>query len=87
MKILTTVLGLCMGAVSVCAADKVSSYSHLYKDLPFEMPLIDKPVFPDNTVSITDFGAVADGETLNTEAFAKVMDVAFRYMANWSDCL
>ncbi len=75
MKILTTVLGLCMGAVSVCAADKVSSYSHLYKDLPFEMPLIDKPVFPDNTVSITDFGAVADGETLNTEAFAKVMDV------------
>lgn len=38
--------------------------------LPFEMPRIDVPVFPDRRVSITDHGATADGFTLNTKAFA-----------------
>jgi polygalacturonase len=40
----------------------------LYKDLPFKMNRIIRPVFPDYTVSITDFGAVADGITSNTKS-------------------
>ena len=40
---------------------------------PFDMPAVARPVIPDNDVCITDFGGVADGQTLNTEAFAKAM--------------
>lgn len=49
-------------------------YEYLYKDLPFDMPRVQRPVFPNNEVSIADFGGVSDGVTLNTEAFAKAMD-------------
>ncbi|HBL75521.1 MAG: glycoside hydrolase [Bacteroidetes bacterium GWF2_42_66] len=42
----------------------------LYEGLEFEMPIIKEPVIPDLSVSITDFGAVSDGYTLNTQAFA-----------------
>jgi polygalacturonase len=36
-------------------------------------PNVAAPVIPQNTASITDFGAVGDGMTLNTEAFAKAI--------------
>ena len=49
-------------------------YEYLYKDLPFEMPRVEKPVFPDYEVNIKDFGAVGDGVFLNTDAFAKAID-------------
>ena len=38
--------------------------------LPFEMPRVDVPTFPGRRVSIADHGAVADGFTMNTQAFA-----------------
>lgn len=37
--------------------------------LPFEMPQLDVPAFPERKVNITDHGAIADGFTLNTKAF------------------
>lgn len=74
MRFLTAMLGLCLSSTVALAAGEKSSYSHLYEGLPFEMPVIDKPTFPDREVSLTDFGAVADGKTLNTEAFAKAID-------------
>jgi polygalacturonase len=37
------------------------------------MPRVIEPVFPEYSVSITDFGAVADGQTLNTDAFARAI--------------
>ncbi len=49
------------------------AYEYLYKDLPFEMPRVHKPVFPDNEISILDCGGVGDGVALNTEAFEKAM--------------
>ncbi|NDV77979.1 glycoside hydrolase family 28 protein [Dysgonomonas sp. 511] len=49
-------------------------YEYLYKDLPFEMPKIQKPAFPDHRVSVADFGGNPDGITLNTEAFEKAME-------------
>lgn len=49
-------------------------YTYLYKDLPFEMPVLGHPEFPANSMSILDFGGVPDGATLNTVAFAKAID-------------
>lgn len=40
----------------------------IYADLPFDMPRVERPVFPDYEVSIVDFGAKGDGIFLNTEA-------------------
>jgi len=48
-------------------------YEYLYKDLPFEMPRVEVPTFPDNRVNLLDFGGNPDGITLNTEAFEKAM--------------
>jgi len=37
---------------------------------PFDMPQLKRPVFPERVFDINDFGAVADGNTLNTKAIA-----------------
>jgi polygalacturonase len=37
----------------------------------FNMPRVKEPKIPNRTATITDFGAVPDGKTLNTDAFAK----------------
>ena len=39
-------------------------------NLPFAMPEIELPDIPSTRIAITDFGAVGDGTTMNTEAFA-----------------
>lgn len=52
---------------------EVYRYAHLYEDLPFEMPQIDVPKFPERKVNILDFGGNPDGITLNTEAFENAM--------------
>ena len=41
----------------------------VYNRLPFKMEEVQLPSFPDYQVSITEFGAVPDGITLNTKAF------------------
>ena len=40
----------------------------VYEGLPFEMKKVEQPRFARYSVSITEFGAVPDGKTLNTEA-------------------
>ncbi len=60
---------LCFGCKHPSTED--TKFSYLYEDLPFEMPQINIPVFPDYQISITDFGGIGDGKTLNTEAFIK----------------
>jgi polygalacturonase len=41
--------------------------------LPFVTPDIKEPKFPNKTFRITDFGAIGDGQTKNTQAFAKAI--------------
>ena len=64
-----------LGAALSCACSSSQSgeFDYLYKDLPFEMEKVSRPVIPPYTIDLTDFGAVGDGVTLNTEAFAKAM--------------
>ena len=53
------------------APDKTNrEFDYLYKDIPFEMPIVSRPTIPNYTVSLTDFGGVGDGMALNTQAFA-----------------
>ncbi|MCA1745482.1 MAG: glycoside hydrolase family 28 protein, partial [Bacteroidales bacterium] len=54
--------------------DKASPYAYLYKDLPFDMPVLSPPVFPDNRVSLSEVGGVGDGQVLNTAAFETAME-------------
>lgn len=47
----------------------------IYTDkLPFSMPEVKAPVIPSRDVNLKDFGAVGDGRTLCTDAFAKAVD-------------
>jgi polygalacturonase len=40
---------------------------------PFPMPEMRPPAFPAHTFSITDFGAIGDGQVMNTDAFGKAI--------------
>lgn len=72
LKKIVVILTVCLLVSGLLNAG--DRYNYLYKDLPFEMPMLDRPVFPANNISITDFGGVSDGATLNTAAFAKAID-------------
>ena len=39
----------------------------------FQMPKVKEPAIPHRTVTLTDFGALGDGKTLNTESIAKAI--------------
>jgi polygalacturonase len=45
-----------------------------YLGVEFKMPVIAEPSIPDRSVNITDFGALPDGRTLNTEAFKAAIE-------------
>lgn len=73
LLVLFTVL---TGVKSVIGSDgHKKGYSHLYNDLPFEMPVIERPTFPANEINIQSIGGIADGVTLNTAIFEKAMQL------------
>jgi polygalacturonase len=43
-------------------------------DLPFNLPVIQEPAFPERIFDIRDYGAIPDGLTLNTEAFHRSVE-------------
>lgn len=74
MKIKPILCALTLSLASGHTLNAESRYASLYEGLQFEMPVIDAPSFPDLTVQLTDFGAVGDGVTLNTKAFADAFE-------------
>jgi polygalacturonase len=62
---------LTLFACSAGSVGEQSTYDHLYRRLPFEMPALQPPVFPDRSVNLETFGACPDGVRPNTEAFER----------------
>ena len=65
-------------AVIMISCDSGYEFAYLYKDLPFKMEKVQRPQIPAREVSVADFGAVGDGVTLNTDAFAQAIDVLYQ---------
>lgn len=63
--------GLTAGCIG---SDQPKPLAAIVSDLPFEMPAIGEPQIPDVPFVITDYGAVGDGQTKNTEAFARAIE-------------
>lgn len=66
----------CVLAVGITSCDRIAEwnkYAYLYENLPFNMPILSPPVFPEYEVKITDFGGIGNGIYLNTDAFAKAI--------------
>ena len=59
--------------VCVMAVNAQNPYDKYYTDLPCAVEKVQPVVFPDYTVKLTDFGAVGDGKTDCTEAFAQAL--------------
>lgn len=62
-----------------CTEKSISSQAinDIYDGIEFDMPRVIEPTFPDYSVDITDFGAVGDGQTLNSKSIADAInDVA-----------
>lgn len=53
---------------TVLAQDKKCADNCIYRDLPFNMPKVERPAFPDYSVNILQFGAKGNGIEPNTKA-------------------
>jgi polygalacturonase len=75
LKLLFTIWVLLAIALSCHNKDNSTMSLNIYDQVQgFEMPIVVEPRFPDHTVFITDFGAVGDGQTLNTKSIADAID-------------
>lgn len=62
-----------LAVVTALGLQAQTKYSHYYKDLPCAVEQVQEIVIPDYTVTLTDFGAVGDGKTDCSEAFAQAL--------------
>lgn len=62
------------GTVSLSVSGMPAGGDDLYRGIEFEMPRIQEPVIPDNSVTITEFGAKSGGQFLCSQAFADAID-------------
>ena len=67
------IYAVCLLACSLSAFAQPKDLDYYYKQAPFAMPRVKEPVFADKSFSITSYGAVSDGQTLNTQAFAQAI--------------
>lgn len=71
-QVLLALIMMCCSISSAIAGGY--EYEDLYRGLPFDMPRIEKPVFPDATVSVVKYGAVGDGQHKCTAAIQRAID-------------
>jgi len=51
-----------------------NSIAYYTNHAPFAMPIVAQPKFANKTYNINDYGAIADGKTINTKAFSAAID-------------
>ena len=67
--------GLAFVAALACSACCCNAgVASVPENLPFDMPTVSRPAIPNRTANILDYGAVPDGATLCTDAFAAAID-------------
>ena len=71
-KPLYVIAAVCLWIFSSCQSADYK-YEAVYRNLPFDMPRVEAPRFPDRTVNLKEFNAVGNGEILCTSAFADAM--------------
>jgi polygalacturonase len=69
----TKLTGIIVLIISCSALKAANNYDYLYTNLPFAMPKVEAPVFKSNVVSVSEYGGLGDGYTLNTDAFRKAI--------------
>ena len=72
-KQLYVIAAVCAWLLSSCQSEGYK-YEYVYRNLPFDMPRVEAPEFPDRTVNLKDFNAVGNGESLCTGAFAEAIN-------------
>jgi polygalacturonase len=68
-------LVLTLAQLQSTASDQLAE---LVRELPFKMAVPKLPSIPSRTISITEYGAVGDGQSLNTTAFATAISACAR---------
>lgn len=67
----TSIITLLLSTFGLTAT--ASDYAKYYVNMPIDIQQATPPNIPDNTVKLTDFGAIGNGIALNTEAFRKAI--------------
>lgn len=73
MRKFTSLLLIVFCGLSVQSQVIDRDLDYFYKKSPFQMPAVKVPTFKDVSYSIKEFGAVADGKTLNTTAIQQAI--------------
>jgi polygalacturonase/lysophospholipase L1-like esterase len=71
---IATPAGISAPAAISTSSGPSSPAGEIYRDVEFDMPQVIEPQIANNSVSITEFGAVGDGVVLNTEAFRRAIE-------------
>lgn len=74
MRKLISVFSFSMLILLISCETHKDVYEKFYKDLPFETIKPELPVWGKLTKSLTDFGGIGDGQTLNDKAFHQAID-------------
>jgi polygalacturonase len=80
VQIFILIFSVFMSSIGGCEAMAFGSngLKEYFSNLPFAMKEISEPKFPDHRVSIAEYGAVADGITMNTKAFSDAIDACVK---------
>lgn len=78
LSLLLMLWGLLGGGIVSCDVASDSLYKEVYVEAPFPMKPIKEYIFPSTNFLVTDYGAVADGKTINTEAINSAIEICSR---------